>query len=313
MIFLAASPSPPATPSAKPAPTPNPIGWLETLLESNALIKIALILALAVLIQAGIALMIHHTVHKLIDSKPRTRSGRRPSSAFLLLKQRREQRAKAMGQLIRSVFSVFLWVVVVLMVLPLLGLDITPLLASAGVIGIALGFGAQTLVKDYLSGIFLILEDQYGVGDVVDLGQVVGTIDEVTLRVTRLRDGSGVVWYVRNGEILRVANRSQGWTQAVVDTPVSYDQDLGAVKSAIERVADEMSKDPDWADSLLDGLKYVGVESVTGDAVIVRAIARAAPDDQVALTRAIRERIKRAFDQDHIRIPPVIRAPQAPA
>ena len=131
------------------------------------------------------------------------------------------------------------------MILPLLGINVGPLLASAGVIGVALGFGAQTLVKDYLSGIFLIIEDQYGVGDLVDVGPVIGTVEEVALRFTRLRDQTGVVWYVRNGEILRVANRSQGWTLAIVDIPIAYDENIDKVREIVDKVADDMDDDPD--------------------------------------------------------------------
>ena len=143
----------------------------------------------------------------------------------LLLTQRTEQRAAAIGTLLRSVIAITVWTIAMLMILPLLGIDVAPLLASAGVVGVALGFGAQTLVKDYLSGIFLIVEDQFGVGDMVDLGPVMGTVEEVALRFTRLRDPSGVVWYVRNGEILRVANRSQGWTMAIVDIPIALQRE----------------------------------------------------------------------------------------
>ena len=134
------------------------------------------------------------------------------------------------------------------------------MLASAGVAGVALGFGAQTLIKDFLAGIFIILEDQYGVGDVVDLGPAIGTVEEVDLRVTRLRDMGGVVWYVRNGEILRVANRSQGWTVATVDVPVAYDEYLEKVIVVIDRIGKEMLDDPAFSGMLLGAPQYAGVE-----------------------------------------------------
>lgn len=122
---------------------------------------------------------------------------------------RHEQRANSISQLLRSVISVTVWSLSGIMVLSSLGIDVGPILASAGVVGVALGFGAQTLVKDYLAGIFMILEDQYGVGDVIDVGPAIGVVQEIGLRVTQIRDDKGVVWYVRNGEILRVANHSQ--------------------------------------------------------------------------------------------------------
>lgn len=234
----------------------------------------------------------------------------------VLMSQRRRARAEAIASLLRSITSAFIACIGVLLVLAQLEINITPLLASAGVIGVALGFGAQSLVKDYLSGIFLILEDQYGVGDVVDLGPVVGTVEEVTLRVTRVRDMSGVVWYVRNGEVLRVANRSQGWTLAIVDLPVAYDENLDRVKDLVEAVAEDMDQDPKYDSMLLDKPAFAGVESVSGEAVTIRVTAKAAPEQQVAVTRIIRERLKITFDRAGIRMPVVgagqVAAPAAP-
>ena len=194
-----------------------------------------------------------------------------------------------------------------LTILPLLGIDIAPLLASAGVIGVALGFGAQTLVKDYLSGIFMIIEDQYGVGDVVDVGPVIGTVEEVALRFTRLRDMSGVVWYVRNGEILRVANRSQGWTLAIVDIPIAYNENIDRVREIVDQVAVDMDEDPNYDELLLGKPTFAGVESVSGEAVVIRITAKAAPEQQVNVARTIRERMKLAFDRAGIVVPVLVR------
>ena len=141
----------------------------------------------------------------------------------------------------------------------------------------------------------------------MDVGPVVGTIEEVALRYTRLRDLSGVVWYVRNGEILRVANRSQGWILAIVDVPVAYDEDLNRVRDLIEKVAQDMDEDPTYDDMLLGRPAYAGVESVTGDAVFIRISAKSAPEQQVALARVIRERIKLAFDRAGVRVPVLAR------
>ena len=243
---------------------------------------------------------------RLEDSR---RTMRTAELSDVLLNQRTEQRAAAIGSLLTSVVSITVWVIALLTALPLLGVDIAPLLASAGVIGVALGFGAQTLVKDYLSGIFLIIEDQFGVGDVVDLGPAIGTVEEVALRYTRLRDLSGIVWYVRNGEILRVANKSQGWTLAVVDIPVAYNADLDKVRDIIESVAIDMDEDPTYDDMLLGKPMFAGVESMSGDAVFLRITAKAVPEQQVPLARAIRERMKLAFDRAGIIIPVLVRPP----
>jgi small conductance mechanosensitive channel len=225
----------------------------------------------------------------------------------LLLNQRTEQRANAIGTLLRSIVAITVWTIALLTILPLLGIDIAPLLASAGVIGVALGFGAQTLVKDYLSGIFLIIEDQYGVGDVVDVGPVIGTVEEVELRFTRLRDMSGVVWYVRNGEILRVANRSQGWTLAIVDIPIAYNENIDRVREIVDQVAVDMDEDPNYDELLLGKPTFAGVESVSGEAVVIRITAKAAPEQQINVARTIRERMKMAFDRAGIVVPVLVR------
>jgi len=225
----------------------------------------------------------------------------------VLMSQRREQRFEAISQLLRSITTFSIVTLALLIILGQLGVNMAPLLASAGVIGVALGFGAQTLVKDFLSGIFLVLEDQFGVGDVVDLGPATGTVEEVTLRVTRIRDLSGVVWYVRNGEILRVANRSQGWTLAIVDVPIAYNEDLDRVRRIVEEVGSQMDGDPAYDGILFGTPTYAGVESVSGDAVFVRVTAKAAPDQQMSAGRALREQLKLAFDRAGVRVPVLVR------
>jgi len=225
----------------------------------------------------------------------------------VLMSARREQRFEAISQLLRSITTFSIASLALLIILGQLGVNMAPLLASAGVIGVALGFGAQTLVKDFLSGIFLVLEDQFGVGDVVDLGPATGTVEEVTLRVTRIRDLSGVVWYVRNGEILRVANRSQGWTLAIVDVPIAYNEDLDRVRRIVDEVGARMDSDPAYDGILFGTPTYAGVESVSGDAVFVRVTAKAAPDQQMSAGRALREQLKLAFDKAGVRVPVLVR------
>ena len=285
-------------------------------------IKIALIVLVCVVSWIVLTSIINRVTKRLVEKAEADRLtlARRTQHtsdlSAVLMSQRRRARAEAIASLLRSITSAFIACIGVLLVLAQLEINITPLLASAGVIGVALGFGAQSLVKDYLSGIFLILEDQYGVGDVVDLGPVVGTVEEVTLRVTRVRDMSGVVWYVRNGEVLRVANRSQGWTLAIVDLPVAYDENLDRVKDLVEAVAEDMDQDPKYDSMLLDKPAFAGVESVSGEAVTIRVTAKAAPEQQVAVTRIIRERLKLTFDRAGIRMPVVgagpVAAPAAP-
>lgn len=289
--------------------------WLD--IVNNSLVgiplRIALIIAIALIAQVTLLWLIRRLVRKASERAQRERLEhtrkvtRTAELSELLMSQRTEQRANAIGSLLKSVTSVTIWAIAVLTILPLLGIDIAPLLASAGVIGVALGFGAQTLVKDYLSGIFMIVEDQFGVGDVIDVGDVVGTVEEVALRYTRLRDLSGVVWYVRNGEILRVGNRSQGWTLAIVDIPVGYNENIDRVREIVDLVGVDMDEDPAYDDMLLSAPKFAGVESVSGEAVVVRIVAKAAPEKQVPLARAIRERVKTAFDRAGVTVPVMVR------
>jgi small-conductance mechanosensitive channel len=168
---------------------------------------------------------------------------------------------------------------------------------------VALGFGAQSLVKDFLSGIFMIVEDQYGVGDVIDTGEAIGEVEDVTLRVTRLRDGNGVVWYIRNGEIVRIGNRSQGWSTAIVDTAVAYDEDIDRAITVMREVVHQMDQDPAWQGRLLEEPTVVGVESIAAGAVTVRIIAKCAPNENFPVQREIRERLKVALDRSGIRAP----------
>lgn len=285
--------------------------WTDWLF-SDAPLRLAFIFIFTAVVYWLVSRLIKRVVQRTSESEGRLHRRIDENAAEIgLQKERRAQRAKAIGSLVTSVFAVLLWGSAVMMALPVLGINIAPLLASAGVIGVALGFGAQTLVKDYLSGIFMILEDQFGVGDYVDLGEAVGTVDEVTLRVTRLRDPSGVIWYVRNGEILRVANRSQGWTLAIIDIPVAYDQDLDQIASIVEHVGDEMVADPDSGITEFSRPTFAGVESMSGEAVYVRITAKTDPDEQVRLTREIRRRLKKAFDEAGIKVPVVYRVPGA--
>ncbi len=166
--------------------------------------------------------------------------------------ERRQQRADTMGGLLKSITTSVVAAIVVLMALAEVGLNIAPLIASAGILGVALGFGAQTLVKDFLSGIFMILEDQYGVGDVVNLGAATGTVEAVGLRVTRLRDVNGTVWYLRNGELLAVGNMSQNWARTVLDIPVAFSEDLEHVRDILVEVGRDLWEDPEFEGDIIE-------------------------------------------------------------
>ena len=216
---------------------------------------------------------------------------------------RRVQRAETMGSLLKSIATALVVAVVVTMMLSEVGVDIAPIIASAGIVGIALGFGAQSLVSDFLSGIFMIFEDQYGVGDEVDLGEASGTVEAVSLRVTRLRDVNGVVWYVRNGEVLRVGNMSQNWARTVLDISVAYGEDLVRVQSVLADVAHDLWDDEDFRGRIIEEPSVWGVQELGADGVVVRVALKTAPLEQWAVAREMRARIKARFDFEGIEMP----------
>ncbi|MFK5633132.1 MULTISPECIES: mechanosensitive ion channel family protein [unclassified Ornithinimicrobium] len=243
------------------------------------------------------------------DDHERTSLARALDVASGVTEERRRQRALTTGSLLRSIATFTIAAVAVLTVMAELGLALAPLLTSAGIGGVALGFGAQSLVKDFLSGIFMIIEDQYGVGDVVDTGEATGTVEEVTLRVTRLRDATGVVWFIRNGEIVRIGNKSQGWAVAPVDVPVASDENPHRVIPILNEMLADLAADEAWSDVLLETPTVAGVEGVSGGTMTLRIFVRTRPGEQYAIPREIRERAKSALDAAGVRGP--ILAPYA--
>lgn len=213
---------------------------------------------------------------------------------------RRAQRARSLGTLLKSITTTVVFGVAFVMALSEVGMDVAPILASAGVLGLAIGFGAQNLVKDFLSGVMMMIEDQYGVGDAVDLGEAVGTVEAVGLRVTRVRDVDGTVWYVRNGEILRVGNQSQNWARTVLDVTVGYGEDLVKVKRVLSEVAHDLWDDDDYRDIVIEEPEVWGVQDLSPQGVVVRVTLKTAPLEQWAVAREMRQRIKARFDHEGI-------------
>ena len=223
---------------------------------------------------------------------------------------RRTQRAATVSHLLRNICATAVWVTAALIGLDTVGVAIGPLLASAGIVGVALGFGAQTLVKDYLAGIFIVIENQFGVGDVVDIDGVTGTVTDVGLRVTRLRGLDGATVWLRNGEILRVRNRSQGYSVAIVDIPVAYDTDMNLAQRVVEQALGHFTFD----EGLIEEPTFAGVESVSGEAIFLRIIARTTPQALMPVQRELRLALKNAFDAASIVVPalPLVRKPEPP-
>ena len=225
------------------------------------------------------------------------RSDRAAAKARRLAEQRERgrQRAQALGTVLRSVVSVVIWGLATLIVLGEFGVNLGPLIAGAGIVGIALGFGAQTLVRDFLSGLFMLAEDQYGIGDVVDLGEASGTVEEIRLRTTRLRDVEGTVWFVPNGEIRRVANKSQHWARAVLDIAVAYEADLDLATRVIKETADSLWRDRSPEATILEEPQVLGIEGLGESSLTIRLLLKVDPGEQWAAARLARRRIRDAL------------------
>jgi small conductance mechanosensitive channel len=219
-----------------------------------------------------------------------------PDAAF---PERRRQRAEAIGSVLRSFVTVAVYSIGGLMILQELAINVAPLIASAGIVGVALGFGAQTLVKDLIAGLFMLLEDQYGVGDTVDLGEATGVVEAVGLRITTLRDARGVLWYIRNGEIIRVGNKSQGWSMVVVDMPIGF-VSVEDATAVLRRAVGDLADDPEYADDLIDPPEVLGVEQLTVDGTVVRAIAKTPAESRIRIDRELRRRLTDALETSGI-------------
>ena len=212
-------------------------------------------------------------------------------------------RTETVAGVLRSIAVAGIWSIAVVMALGVFGVNLGPLIAGAGIVGIALGFGAQNLVKDFLSGLFMLLEDQYGVGDVVDVGEAAGVVEGISLRTTRLRDVEGTVWHVPNGEIRRVGNKSQQWARSLVDVGVAYDTDIDFAKDVIKRVADSLWHDEVLGHLVLEEPEVWGVEAFGADQITIRLVMKVEPATQWKVNRALRQRIKEVFDAEGIEIP----------
>ncbi|MGH3366857.1 MAG: mechanosensitive ion channel family protein [Nocardioidaceae bacterium] len=266
---------------------------------------------LGLLVFAGV---LRWVLHRVIDRVMRragqasipgviSRSKRQRLGRSSVVAERRQQRTATMGSLLKSITTGVVFGVIAIMSVDVLGFNIAPLIAGAGILGVALGFGAQSLVTDLLSGVFMLLEDQYGVGDMVDLGDAVGEVEAVGLRVTRIRDVDGTVWHMRNGEIMRVANMSQNWARTVLDVRVGYDEELDRVRALLADVAHTLWQEEKGKQDILEEPEVWGVQSLDPEAVVVRLVLKTAPMKQWPVARELRARIKERFDAEGIEMP----------
>lgn len=289
--------------------------WGDVLLDIPA--RIVGLIVVGLIARYLLSKVIDRLVARMVTKEPPTRVLGSKQAARLVIastgaySERRALRARTIGSLSKSIVTATIGAVIVVMILEILGYSIGPLLASAGIAGVALGFGAQNLVKDFLAGLAMLLEDQYGVGDVIDMGEASGTVEAVGLRVTRLRALDGTVWYVRNGEVVRIGNASQDWARAVVDVRVGYGEDIDRATAILSQTANDLASDPDWEAKMIEAPEVVGVESLAADAVVLRVMVKTAATEQWSVARELRERITHAFGAAGIRIPQLIVPPQA--
>jgi small conductance mechanosensitive channel len=266
-------------------------------------LRVLLIVVVAYVLVRISRLVVRRIVRKLQKeetadkiSKLRHRTGLSMLDTSPVPSVRRALRAETMGAVLRSVISVLIWSTAVLMILDEIGVNLAAIGIGVSIVGVALGFGAQFVVRDFLAGIFMLLEDQYGVGDVIDIGGTAGTVEGVSLRTTRLRDAEGVVWHVANGEIRKVGNKSQQWSRVVLDITVAYDADMERAMEIIKRTALALATEPEFHDLVTEEPEVWGIESVETDHVLIRLAVKTLPLEQWRVARALRARLKVALD-----------------
>jgi small conductance mechanosensitive channel len=214
------------------------------------------------------------------------------------------QRTRTLGSVLTNIVNVLVVVIATLLVVTELNPGIlTSFALLTAALGAGLGFGAQNIVKDVLNGLFMVMEDQLGVGDVVDLGPATGVVEAVGIRITQVRDVNGTLWFVRNGEILRVGNMSQGWARVIIDLAVPYKTDVDAVQAEMLRVAMEMATNTKWRSRVLEKPEIWGLESISEDAIVIRIVIKTRTTAKDDVARELRSRLKKALDAMDVQLP----------
>lgn len=284
-------------------------------------LKVVVILAIAYLLNRAVRRAIARAEHRMIRDREERLAARqaeevddgrfedlepkaiRKALELAQATEQAKQRARTLGSVMQSVATAIIYTIAILMSLAEFDIDLGPLVASAGIAGIALGFGAQSIVKDFLSGFFMLVEDQFAIGDVIDIGEAAGVVEGISLRTTQVRDVNGTLWYVPNGEIARVANKSQQWARAVLDVEVAYDTDIDNAKQVIKAVADGVWRDHLTKATIIEEPEIWGVEAFGESAIAIRLVVKTEPGEQWNTAREIRGRLVKAFEAEGIEIP----------
>ncbi len=264
----------------------------------HTLFRVVFIFIGAIIARIALQFAVNRVVNRVASGAKKRRDGADKARTELspLTSERVEQRARTMGTVLGNLISWSIIPLAVIMVLGELGVAIGALATGAGLIGAAIGFGAQSLVRDLISGLFIVFEDQYGVGDNVDLGQASGVVESVGLRVTQVRDVEGTLWYVRNGEVLRVGNQSQGWSRVILDIALPYDTDIEQVEALALQAAERVAAKPEIKKGLIGKPEVWGIQLLSGDQVVIRLVQKVKPSSQEPTARALRAEIKKTMD-----------------
>ncbi|WP_423923399.1 mechanosensitive ion channel family protein [Frigoribacterium sp. 2-23] len=268
-------------------------------------ITIAIILVVAILMRVVLHFAIRRVVDQVVNGIKRKQNidDTQALTASPLQAVRVVQRTRTLGSVLNNVVTVLVAGFALILVLQTVGVNVVTILGAAGVVGAGLAFGAQNIVKDMLNGIFMVAEDQLGVGDVVDVGPATGVVEAVGIRVTQVRDVNGVLWFVRNGEILRVGNMSQGWTRVVIDLAVPYSTDVDQVQDVMLNTANELAAIPKWKRAIIDQPEVWGIQSIAEEHIVIRIVAKTRSADRDNVDRELRARLKKALDEMGIQLP----------
>lgn len=269
-------------------------------------VKVVLVIAGAIALHLILRFIIHRTVARIVSGVKKKQNVQDTQALFTspLAAVRVVQRTRALGTVLNSAVTASIVIVTVLLLVAILFPNATSAFAIiSAAVGAGLGFGAQNFVRDVLNGIFMVAEDQLGVGDVVDLGPATGIVEVVGIRVTQVRDVNGTLWYVRNGEVLRVGNLSQGWARVIIDLAVPYDSDVEAVEDKMLATATSLFHSPKWRSRMLEKPEIWGIESISSEAVVVRLVVKTRSSSKDDVARELRARLKQALDEMGVRLP----------
>lgn len=269
-------------------------------------VEIAIIIVGSVIIRGILLVIIRRTVNRVVSGvkKKHRVDDTRELAASPLAAVRVVQRTRSLGSVLGNATTGLIVTIAVLLIFNAAVPNATGAFALVtAAIGAGLGFGAQNIVKDVLNGIFIVGEDQLGIGDIVDLGPAAGVVEDVGIRITQVRDVNGTLWFVRNGEIIRLGNMSHGWARVIIDLAVPYDSDVEAIEDRLLEVANELAENPKWRYRIVEKPALWGIESISAEAIVLRVVVKTRSTSKDDVARELRRRFKEALDEMGVRLP----------